>query len=249
MFLLKFLVGGLVGRLVSLVLLVAIVGAGGWWFFIREDHSLATNAPIIPDSVKSAATPAAGGTTTGGNAGAVGKAAYTIVADQSEAAYFAGEKLARLSLPSTAKGTTKEITGGFALTKDGLDTSATTSFTVGLTKLKSDESQRDSRVQGALQTSKFPTAVFTATKLTGFPAEFPAGQDVAMQLSGTLDLHGVKKDVTWDVKARKEGAGFSALATLKILYSDFGITKPDLAGFVSVNDDVTLQVQIVAQAG
>ena len=243
MFLVKFLLGGLLGRLVTLVLLVAIVGAGGWWFFIREDHSLATNAPVIPDSVKSGAAPA------GGNGGATGKAVYTIVADQSEAAYFAGEKLARLSLPSTAKGTTKEITGSFALTKDGLDPSATTAFTVGLKSLKSDESQRDRRVQGALQTSQFPTAVFTAAKLTGLPADFPAGQDVPLQLSGTLDLHGVKKDVTWDVKARKDGAGFSALATLKIQFSDFGITKPDLAGFVTVNSDVTLQVQIVAQAG
>jgi polyisoprenoid-binding protein YceI len=245
MFLLKFLIGGLLGRLVSLVLLVAILGGAGWWFFIRDDHSLATAAPVIPENVKGAG----GGAAAGAAEDTAGKTIFKIMSNQSEAAYFAGEKLARLPLPSTAKGTTNDITGSFSLATGGLDTSATTSFTVGLTKLKSDESQRDSRVQGALQTSKYPTAVFTATKLTGLPAEFPAGQDVAMQLTGTLDLHGVKKDVTWDVKARKEGAGFSALATLKILFSDFGITKPDLAGFVTVNGDVTLQVQIVAQAG
>ena len=247
MFVLKFLFGGLVGRLVAVVFVLAIAGGGAWWFFIREDHSLATSAPVIPENVKAATT------TVGAQGGspntAPGATRYTIVADQSEAAYFVGEKLARLSLPSTAKGTTKEVSGSFALTKDGLDGSSPASFTVGLTKLKSDEGQRDRRVQDALQTSKYPNAVFTATKLTGFPADFPAGQEVPMQLSGTLEIHGVKKDVTWDVKARKEGAGFSALATLKVVFSDYGITKPDLAGFVTVNEDATLQVQLVAQAG
>lgn len=245
MSLLKFVFGGLLGRLVAVVFVLVLAGAGAWWFFIREDHSLATSAPVIPESVKSASTPAGQAKPASANGGTT----YNIVADQSEAAYFVGEKLARLSLPSTAKGTTKEITGSFVLTKDGLDSSAPTSFTVGLTKLKSDESQRDRRVQDTLQTTKYPSAVFTATKLTGFPADFPAGQEIAMQLTGTLDLHGVKKEVTWDVKARKEGAGFSALATLKIVFADYGITKPDLAGFVTVNEDATLQVQVVAQAG
>jgi polyisoprenoid-binding protein YceI len=63
-----------------------------------------------------------------------------------------------------------------------------------------------------------------------------------------LDLHGVQKEVTWDVKAMRQGNVMTALATLEMLYSDFNITPPNIAGFVSVEDDVTLQVQIVAEA-
>lgn len=38
----------------------------------------------------------------------------------------------------------------------------------------------------------------------------------------------------------------TALATITIFYTDFDITKPDIGGFVSVEDDVTLQMDIVA---
>lgn len=264
MFLVRFFLGGLVGRLITLAVVLAIVAGAGWWFFIRDDASLATSAPEIPASVKQGSTPTAGATPAAGatlsasptpSAAATsndpvsaGVTVYNIVAAQSQAAYFAGEKLASLPLPSTAEGKTSDITGHFALTATGLDTANTSAFTVKLTTLKSDKDMRDTRVQAALQTSTYPTTTFTATKLTGWPATFPEATNVDMQLTGTMDLHGVKKEVTWDVKARKEGAGFSLLATLTFPYSDFNISKPNIAGFVSVDDTVTLQVQIVAQA-
>lgn len=250
MFLVRFLLGRLIGRLLSLTVLVALLAIGGWWFFIREDNQVAKSAPAIPESVKQSASPAAGASPGAQDTplSASGQT-FTILADQSEAAYFAGEKLASLPLPSTAKGTTKEVSGSFVLGEGGLDLSQPATFTVGLTELKSDEARRDNRVQRALETSRYPAAKFTITKLTGYPGEFPAGQEVAMQMTGTLDLHGVQKEVTWDVKARKEGAGLAALATLTLKYSDFNIARPNIAGFVTVDESLTLQVQIVAQAG
>lgn len=231
----------LVLALAAMVILV-VAGAAAWWFFVREDHSLATAAPEIPQELKIAQT-------TPTPADSSGSRTFKIVAGRSEAAYFVDEKLARLSLPSTAKGITKAISGEFHLTADGLDPSKTSKFTVDLKTLRSDEGQRDSRVQGqALETSKFPTATFTATKVTGFPKEFVAGQEAALQLTGMLDLHGVQKEVTWDVKMKKEGEVFSALATVNFKFAEFNIPLLNLAGFVTIQDNVTLQVQVIAQA-
>src|SRR5262245_36070398 len=153
----------LVGGTLAIIAAVVIAGAG-WWFFIREDNDLKTNAPDIPaDLVQrtpsgsptaTSGTPVAGGTSTSGGQ------AYTILSDRSEAAYYADEELASVGLPSTAKGTTSDIGGTFYLTEDGLDLdpSQTSSFTVDLTTLKSDKDMRDRRVQNdALQTSQFPT--------------------------------------------------------------------------------------------
>ena len=70
-----------------------------------------------------------------------------------------------------------------------------------------------------------------------------------MQLVGTLDLHGVQKEVTWELKVKKDGEILSGLGTVKFKYSDFGIRKPDIGGFVTVEEDVTLQVQLFAKAG
>jgi polyisoprenoid-binding protein YceI len=236
------------GLLVSLVI-VAGAAAAAWWFFVREDAKLATNAPAIPTDLTR--SPGASPTASAGTTPlASGTLAFRILPDRSEAAYFAGEKLASLPVPSTAKGATKDIEGVFYLRPDGsLDTSRESKFTVDLTTLKSDRDMRDSRVQNqALQTSQFPTATFIAKSVTGWDTSLPEGTEQDLKLTGTMDLHGVQKDITWDVKARKQGDVITALATVNFLYSDFDIPVLNIAGFVSVEDDVTLQVQVVAQA-
>jgi polyisoprenoid-binding protein YceI len=235
------LAGGLVLAVIAIAAIVA-----GWWFFIREDNELATNAPEIPADLVE--TPGAGETPS-----ASGDAtAFTIISDRSEAAYFADEKLASLPVPSTAKGSTKDITGTFYLTEDGLDLDPEreSSFTVDLTTITSDRDMRDRRVQSdGLQTSQFPTATFVATSVSGYDPSIPEGEEQSLSLTGMMDLHGVQKEITWDVKARREGDVITALATVNFLYSDFNIPVLNIAGFVSVEEDVTLQVQIVAQAG
>lgn len=244
-----FLLKGWPFRIAGAVVLLIILAGAGWWFFVRSDNELATTAPEIPEEVKASSTPAAGASPSSSPGLAAGVRRYAIIPEQSEAAYFADEKLANLPLSSTAKGTTKAIEGHFYLGANGLDTSQESKFTVDLTTLRSDQSRRDNQVQQrGLETAKYPKATFVATKLEGYPTEFPAGQEVEMKLTGTLDLHGVKKEVTWDVKMKKEGEALSALATVNFLNADFNIPVLNIAGMVSVEDDVTLQVQVVAKA-
>ena len=232
------------------VLLLAAAGAG-WYFLIRSDASPLTDPLPIPSSLLST-TPAA--TIATGTTGATATASYNgqafkIVSDQSEADYYVGETLASLGVPSTANGKTKAITGTFHLTGDGtaLDTTQTSQLTVDLTTLKSDQSRRDARAQNALETSRFPTATFTVESVTGYDPSIPAGQQQTLQLTGTLDIHGVQKKVTWELKITRQANVISALATLDFKFSDFGVTPPSLGGFVSVQDHGTLQAQIIAQ--
>ncbi len=232
-----------------LIVLAFVAAAAVWWFAIREDDKLATNAPDIPaDLVDPTAGATVRATATSGEGGGQ---TYVITPERSEAAYFAGETLANVGLPSTAKGATTAIEGQFHLTDDGfaLDTTQESTFTVDLTTLESDEDRRDNRVQGALETGMFPTATFTIMSVSGVePATFTDGVEHAFQITGVLDLHGVQKELTWDVKARREGNVMTALAIVEFRFDDFNITKPDIGGFVSVEEDVTLQVQIVAQS-
>src|SRR5574341_569272 len=229
--------------------LLAAAGAAGWWFFVREDNQLAASAPDIPEElVDATASPAPSGTTaTPGSANSGSTVTYRINPELSEAAYFVDEELASLPLPSTAKGTTNEISGELVLTSDGaaLAEGATSRFTVDLRNLTSDESRRDGRVQQALETSVYPTATFTITGVTGYDPAIPEGEEQSLQLTGTLDLHGVQREVTWEVKAKREGNAVSALATLTVNFADFGITPPTFAGLVSIDDKATLQVQLI----
>ncbi len=238
----------IIGGTLAIIALVA-VAAAGWWFLIREDNKLATASPQIPKDLPSATAAATSstGSPTGGSS-----LAFKIISDRSEAAFFADEKLASLPLPSKAKGTTKDISGQFQLTKEGfgLDPAVPSKFTVNLATLKSDKDMRDRRVQSiALETDKFPTATFTATKVTGFDRAIPAGDEQTLQLTGTMDLHGVQKELTWDVKARRDGNVITGLATVTFKFAEFNIPVLNIANFVSVEDAVTLQATIVAQAG
>ena len=223
-------------------LLVAAVVAGitFWYFTVREDAKLATEAPAIPADLVRDGEPAA----------IDGVVTYRIISDESEAAYFADEQLASLSLPSTAKGATNEIDGVFYLTEDGfaLAREPVSTITIDLRSLKSNEGRRDTRVQQALETSTYPTATFTISSVAGFDDSIPDGEEQVLALGGVLDIHGVQKQVTWDVRARRRANVITALATITFRFDDFGIRPPSFAGFVQVGDDVTLQLQFVAEA-
>ena len=258
-----FLLRSLLGRVLSLGFLVVVVALAGWFFFIREDNKVQQETAAVTDAVKQAAAatptkaataptnaPAGSSPTTVANAppvaaSSLGAASYRIVEGQSLAWYLAPEKLSRLPTSSVARGQTTDVKGEFHLTVDGLDPAKPTKFTVGVNTLKSEESLRDGRMRDALEVQRFPTATFVATRLTGMPNEFTT-TDTVMQLAGKLTVHGVERDVVWDLKAKKDGNILSGLATVKVKYADFGMTKPAVAGFVTVEDELTIQVQLFA---
>ncbi|MCH8814585.1 MAG: YceI family protein [Chloroflexi bacterium] len=233
--------------LLGLPVLAVLAVVGGWWFLIREDAQLATSPLDIPDDLASNTEPDG----SDGAESGTDVLAYAIIGEMSEAAYFVGEELASLPLPSTARGATDEIEGFFFLTSDGaaLAGDDVSKFTVDLTNLESGQSRRDSMVRRALETSQFPTTTFTFASVIGFDESIPDGEEQTLTLTGTLDLHGVQQEITWDVQAIREADVISALATTTFLFTDFDISPPNIAGFVSVSDEVTLQVQLIAQAG
>jgi len=234
------------------VVLAAVVAAAGWWFLVRDTAQLATSPPEIPAALLNAtATPEAEAT----EAAAATEVSmgstltFEVNSELSEAAYFVNEELATLGVPSTAKGTTNQVSGTLYVTPDGsLAAGAASQFTVDLTGFTSDESKRDERVQETLETSQYPTATFTATEVTGYDSSVPEGDEQVLQLTGMLDLHGVQKEVTWEVKAYRQGDAISALATVTVAFADFNMTAPTFAQIVSIDDKATLQVQLIAQA-
>ena len=225
----------------GIAVIAVVVLAAGWWFFVRSDAKLATGPPAIPQELLNAsAAPGADG---------ADLLTFRIIADRSEAAYFVSEQLASLRIPSTASGTTGDVAGEFHLTADGtaLAADTTSQFTIGLTSLRSDESIRDNRVQGALETGLFPTATFTFTSFTGYDPSILEGEPQNIRLSGMLDLHGVQRQVTWQVEALRQANVITALATVTIVFEDYGITPPSVGGFTLVGNEATLQVQLVAE--
>ena len=208
------------------ILLAVTVGPFVYINFIKEDaperldfDDIAT--PTTADG--STDTTAASGDTTAatGSGEADGIEGSWEIAAGSEAGYRATEVLFGQS--TEGAGRTEEITG----TLEIAGTEATSaSFEVDMTTLTSDEERRDGQVHSRiLETGTFPTATFELTEPVDFgePADL---EEVTVQATGDLTVHGVTQSVTVDLVARLNGSAIEITGNIPVTWADYDIDDP-----------------------
>jgi polyisoprenoid-binding protein YceI len=249
-------------RPVVLTLLVVLLlavggGAAAWAIFLRGDDvaplSLPSQAPVASsDPAASSGTAAASGATTSlpsASAATLDAASlpgtWAIAAD-SVVGYRVREKLASLSAESDAVGRTSSITGSATIASSAGSVSVTSAeFTVDMTTIASDRQMRDNRLRNdGIQTDGFRTSTFKLTDPIAIPANALTGAQFDTTLHGDLTLHGVTKTVDIPAKAQVNGSLIQVLGSLTFPFSDFGINAPNIGGFVSVQDQGTLEFQV-----
>ncbi len=170
---------------------------------------------------------------------AAGTTKWTVT-DGSEAGYRVREKLAFLPAKNDAVGRTSDITGSAESTAD---TFTKADFEIDLTTLTSDQDRRDQRIREiGVESDRFPTAKFSLTE----PLALGKSKVDAI---GDLTLHGVTKRVTIPLEVRQSGSTVEAVGSLKFPWGDFGMTAPSVAGFVSVEDEATLEFDLKLARG
>lgn len=116
---------------------------------------------------------------------------------------------------------------------------------VDMTTFKSDESNRDGQFRGRIMdTAEFPTATFTLTapvELGSVPAD---GEEITVEATGELTMHGVTHEVTFELVAKLTGSTFAANTTIPIAFADYGIDDPS-GGPASVGSEGELEVLLV----
>jgi len=136
-------------------------------------------------------------------------------------------------LDNEATGTSTGVTGTFAIS--GTTVSAAT-FTVDMKSFSSSEDQRDRQFENRIMnTSQFPTATFELTAPIALSAIPDNLVEVTVPAVGKLTMHGTTKDVTIELKARRNGAHLEVNGTLPVTFSDYGINNPS-GGPASVGD-------------
>ncbi len=213
---------------------VVLVAAGfaGWWFLLRDDAP--PEATLV---ARDTPTTVAGGSGTGPDGTWTVQQGEKVFVGYRVTELFAGE-----SIKKTAVGRSPAVTGTMTVNGDQIPAAA---FEVDMTQLTSDSGRRDSRLKGdGLQTEQFPTAGFTLTapiQLTAAPA---LGAPVQAEAQGSLTLHGVTKEVTIPLEARWNGDTVDVAGQAPILLADYGINPPSVGGFVSVDDNGVLELQL-----
>jgi polyisoprenoid-binding protein YceI len=188
-----------------------------------------------------AAQPAAN--TPSAAAGGSGRLHLVLVAGGTQARFKVREQLAGHNLPNDAVGATNAVSGNIDIGADGVLVPGASKITVDMTSLKTDESRRDNFIRrNTLDTAQYPTAVFVPTAIKGLPSPLPSAGDVPFELTGDLTIHGVTKPITWQATGRIAGQDLTGTASTKTTFEVFGMTPPRAAVVLSVEDNITLEI-------
>jgi polyisoprenoid-binding protein YceI len=117
-----------------------------------------------------------------------------------------------------------------------------------LQTLVSDESRRDTYLRtNAIQSNTYPEATFALREVAGLPWPLPASGDVAFQLIGDMMVHGETNPLIWDVTVTFSDGAVAGQATTRFTFGEYGMSIPRLLFILSVEDDIRLELDFVAE--
>lgn len=207
-----------------------------------ETQAPAADAPTAEATATQEATTAAP---------AVGGKTFVIDQSQSTAHFLINEVL--LGQPKQVDGVTNLVEGQITVDYANPAAAAVGPIKVDLTGLKTDSGSRTGQVQHSILQTDVPAnryAVFTTTKIDGLPSAVTIGQAFSFKITGTLDLHGASKEVTFDASVTPVSATqLSGTASLDVVYGDWGVQILHLPPQVASADNHTiLKLEFVANA-
>jgi len=228
--------------LVGAIVVLVVLGVGGPFVYIHFFNGSTPAALSLPTASSSApGGTAPGGTATASSAAAGSLAGTYSVGSGSVVGYRVNEVLVGQS--TTAVGRTSSVTG--RLTIVGTTATAAT-FSVPMDTVLSDKSQRNAQFDGRIMdVAKYPTGTFTLTSPIDL-APLPAGGVIKDYTAhGRLTLHGTTRAVTFTLSAERKGSQIEVSGDIAVLFSDYGISNPSFAGFVTTQDHGLLEFLLV----
>jgi polyisoprenoid-binding protein YceI len=141
-----------------------------------------------------------------------------------------------------AVGRTPVVSG--AITIDGT-TLVATAIEADLSQLTTNDSRRDSRARGALDTDQFPTATFTLTEPVELGEAAATGEPVSVTAAGELTVHGVTRPVSVALEAQLANGVIAVVGSLPIVFEDYGVTVPSAPVVVSAEDNGLVELQLL----
>jgi polyisoprenoid-binding protein YceI len=241
--------GILAGTAVALLL----VGAGVWWVFLRDDAPEEVSLDAATEQVTSTTGTGDAGdgqaTTTVADGGIDGT--WTVDAESgtfdfdtatgSFAGFRVDEELVQIGA-TEAVGRTGQVSGTMVIEGSTLRSA---DVEVVMTDIRTDQSRRDNKVQEALETDQFPTATFSLREPVDLGPGAAAGEEVAVQAVGDLNVHGVTRQVTVDLDTQLVDGTAVVVGSTPVTFSDFGVEVPSAPVVLSVADEGTIEFQLL----
>ena len=171
-----------------------------------------------------------------------------ILINQGTARYLVQEQLASLNFPIDAIGETEDIEGIIVINSDGSVNHEDSKIIVQLTELRSDEGRRDRYLRNnSLESNIYPEAVFNVKELNEFTWPNVDEKEKAFKMLGDMTLHGVTKNIEWDVQAYFDDNFVTGQAKTNFPFSKFNMEIPNLFFILSVEDEIRIELDFRAQ--
>ena len=163
-----------------------------------------------------------------------------VVMEGSEITFTVGEVLSRFPTPIEAVLRTSELSGQINL--DGQPSTVE----VNLHSLNSDQQYRDRYVQLQMF-PQHPVASFTLDSVTELPGEFDSGDTFQRSVSGTLNVKGADFPISFDLEVRNDGDLLNVLGRTVFTWQQLDVPVPTARSVVSIEDEVHVEILLVAK--
>jgi polyisoprenoid-binding protein YceI len=173
---------------------------------------------------------------------------FEIIPAGSEARFIIDEVLR--GAPKTVVGATDQVAGQLALDPNDLSNAQVGVVRVNARTLATDNDFRNRAIKNQiLRTNDFEFVTFTPTQVVGLPETGTVGETYTFQVVGDLTITNVTKQVTFDVEAvATSETQIEGIATTAFPYTDFELFIPDAPAVDTVDDEVRLELEFVAEA-
>ena len=196
-------------------------------------------APLGLSATSSAAP--SGGTASGQAATGTPLPGTWTVATGSRAGYRVNEVLAGQN--NVAVGRTSSVAGHLTIRQTTVTAAA---FTVQMSTIHSDQSQRDNQFDGRIMdVATYPAGTFTLTRSISLAPVPATGQVRTYHATGNLTLHGHTRQVTFSLSAQRTATQIRVSGSIPITFADWQIPNPSFAGFVTTQNHGVLEFLLV----
>jgi polyisoprenoid-binding protein YceI len=257
--------------LVVLFLLVCLVLAGCFGSSEDEEASEAPTATTAPAAqaeptatpTESAPAPTAVANTTDAEAETeaeasdeasgdepAGRQIFQIDPAQSEARFIVHEVL--FGNPNEVIGSTTEVSGTIEVDLDDPTKTQIRPIQINARSLVTDNRFRNRSVNRLILQSnrdEYQYITFTPTEIEGLPTAANVGEPLSLQVTGDLQIRDIVQPVTFAVTVTADSpAQLTGLGQATVQRADFDLTIPSVEGVADVTEDVTLELEFVANA-
>ncbi len=232
----------LIGGVVILVVLGAVVG----YSFLKPTEE--ASEPIAAAPVDIAESESVDGGTADTAVADPGLKIFQISQDESQVRFTIGEILR--GQETKAVGTTNQVAGEIAVNFDDLSTVQIGTVQVNARTLATDSSMRDRTIGNRiLNTGLFEFITFTPTAISGIPDKVNFGEPVAVEITGDLTIQNITNEVVFEGTVTPvSDTRLIGSASVIILRSDFDLRIPSVPNVAAVDEEVLLEIELVASS-